>query len=247
VRGVSGDGTVRTLWRTAESWGYVTHDPFAGVLLPEVIKSEPRCFTLEETLRILENAKKPYKTFYWLAAETGMRAGELCALRWQDIDLDHRVVRVRQSSWNGHVQAPKTAAGRRTFAISLQLTEHLRDMKSDRSGLVFMNKLGRPLRGSKVVEKHLGPLLETLGISHRGLHAFRHLNGSLMDQFGVPIKVRTERLGHSTATMTLDGYTHSIGEDDRRIANELGRILCPLVPNSNAETGRLQSTGFANQ
>lgn len=238
---------MRTLWRTAKSWGYVTHDPFAGVMLPDVIKSEPRCFTVEEALRIIEKAKEPCKTFYWLAAETGMRAGELCALRWQDVDLDHRVVRVRQSAWNGHMQAPKTAAGRRTFAISLQLAEHLRQMKSDRSGLVFMNKRGRPLRGGKVVEKHLGPLLERLGIPHRGLHAFRHLNGSLMDQLGAPIKVRTERLGHSTATMTLDRYTHMIGEDDRRIANQLGSILCPLVSNSSAEAVGLQSTGLANQ
>lgn len=238
---------LRTLWRTAKTWNYVSHDPFAGVMLPDVPEPETRCFTVEEALQVIENAKEPYKTFYWLAAETGMRAGELCALRWEDVNLDRRIVQVRQSSWNGHMQSPKTAAGRRVFAMSPELAEHLRAMKPDRQGLIFLNKFGRPLRGGKVVEKHLGPLLQNLNIPHRGLHAFRHLNGSLMDQFGVPIKVRQERLGHSSATITLDRYTHSVGEDDRRIANQLGRILCPLVPKSSAEAPTSEDVGFAIQ
>jgi integrase len=238
---------MRTVWRTANAWGYVTHDPFEGVMLPEIAKAEPRCFAVEEALRIIANAKEPYRTLYWLAAESGMRAGELCGLRWQDVDFDHFAVRVRQSSWNGHMQTPKSAAGRRTFAISAELAEHLRTTKGDRDGLVFLNKLGRPLRGGKVVEKHLGPLLKKLGIPHRGLHAFRHMNGSLMDQFSVPIKVRQERLGHSTAMITLDRYTHAIGEDDRRIARELGRILCPVVPNSSAQGSSPEATGVVIQ
>jgi hypothetical protein len=53
--------------------------------------------------------------------------------------------------------------------------------------------------------------------------------------FGAPMKVRQERLGHSTASMTLDHYTHSVGEDHRRIAAQLGEILCPLVSKSGSE------------
>jgi len=121
---------MRTVWRTAKAWGYVTHDPFEGVMLPEIAEAQPRCFAVEEALRIIANAKEPYRTLYWLAAETGMRAGELCGLRWQDVDFDHRAVRVRQSSWNGHMQTPKSAAGRRTFAISAELAEHLRTTKA---------------------------------------------------------------------------------------------------------------------
>jgi integrase len=225
---------LRSLWRTAKAWGYVAHDPFAGLVLPEVPKPQPRCFTLEEVLRIIREAQEPYKTFYWLAAETGMRAGELCALRWEDVELERGIVHVRQSAWREVMQTPKTSAGRRSFAISPAIVEHLRKVKPNRTGLIFLNKLGRPWKGGKIVEKHLYPLLDRLDIPRRGLHAFRHLNGSLMDQFGAPMKVRQERLGHSTASMTLDGYTHSVGEDHRRIATQLGGVLCPLVSNSGS-------------
>lgn len=74
--------TLPTMWNSAKAWGYVGHDPFDALVLPESRKEEQRYFTIEEMCRILEAAPEPYKTFYWLAAETGMRASELCALRW---------------------------------------------------------------------------------------------------------------------------------------------------------------------
>jgi integrase len=218
-------GVFRSLWKIAKGWGYVLHDPFIALKLPNLIKPEPRCFTMEEAILIVDNAREPYKTFYWLVAETGMRAGELCGLRWEDVDLNCGIVRVRQSVWNGFIQSPKTAAGNRTFAISLELIERLREVGPDMSGLIFRNQIGRPRKGSKVVEKHLRPLLERLNCPPGGLHAFRHLNGTLMDHFGTPMKVRQERLGHSSAMITLDRYSHSLGQDHRAVAAELGKMF----------------------
>ncbi len=238
---------LRSLWRTVKAWGYAPDDPFVGLLLPEATRPEPRCFAVEEATRILQHAKEPLRTLYWLAAETGMRAGELCALRWEDVDLNCGIVQVRQSSWKGRMQTPKTAASRRKFALSPELADHLRKMKDDREGLLFLNKIGRPFKSGKIVEKHLYPLLDDLGIPRRGLHAFRHLNGSLMDRLGTPVKVRQERLGHSTATTTLDRYTHSVGEDDRRIAAKLGDVLCPIVSKSDATGTSAKSQTVAIQ
>jgi integrase len=55
-----------------------------------------------------------------------------------------------------------------------------------------------------------------------------------MDLFGAPIKVRQHRLGHSTAAITLDRYTHLVSEDDRNVAERIDGILRPLVPTSQA-------------
>jgi integrase len=238
---------LRSVWRTARAWGYVASDSFSGLVLPEIPKPEPRCFSIEEVLRVIAKAKEPHKTFYWLAAETGMRAGELCGLRWDDVDCERRLIRICQSAWNGTLQTPKTSSGRRVFAISRQLANQLRRQGRDRTGLVFVNRLDRPWQGGKVVEKNLRPLLDSLGIPRRGLHAFRHLNGSLMDRFNVPVKVRQERLGHSTAVMTLDHYTHAVSEDDRRIAARLGRVLCPLVPKRTGDRSAAASTAAGAQ
>ncbi len=68
-----------------------------------------------------------------------------------------------------------------------------------------------------------------------GLHGFRHANSSLMDRLSTPVKVRQERLGHSDPRITINTYTHSVGQDDRRIAAQLGKILHPDAPKSVEE------------
>jgi integrase len=81
----------------------------------------------------------------------------------------------------------------------------------------------------------LHPLLNSLGIQRCGLHAFRHTNSSLMDRLNAPMKTRQERLGHAPGSdITMSVYTHAVSEDDRRIALQLGEILCPSVSNSLA-------------
>lgn len=227
--------TLRMMWNSAKAWGYVAHDPFQGIVLPRRQRPEIRTFSLDELKQILSNAEEPQRTFYWLAAETGMRAGELTGLTMEDIDLGNRIVRVRQSVWRGRVQTPKTHAAHRTFAISDALASRLFDIVSARSQdnvrLLFRTSRGTPWDANLVVKRKLHPLLAKLGIERAGMHAFRHANASLMDRFGAPIKVRQERLGHTDARITLgdrfSGYTHSASEDDRRIASQLGNVLCP--------------------
>lgn len=126
-----------------------------------------------------------------------MRPGEVCALHWEEIDFDRRFVTVKQSAWHGQLQTPKTDAGVRVFSISSQLCEHLRQRRG--TGLIFMYQNGRPWKGEKVVEYKLKPLLRQLGIEKPakrvGLYAFRHFNGSMMDQLGTPVKVRQDPSG----------------------------------------------------
>jgi integrase len=102
--------TLQAMWRTARSCGYVTHNPFSGVVLPKRKRSQRFFFSLAEIQRILAEAKGPYKVFFWLAAETAMRSGELCGLRVDAFDLERRVVCVNQSVWHGRIQDPKSDA-----------------------------------------------------------------------------------------------------------------------------------------
>ena len=75
------------------------------------------------------------------------------------------------------------------------------------------------------MKRKLHPLCKQLGIAPRGLHAFRHGQGTLLDQMNVPIKVRQQRLGHTSAELTLDTYTHAISSDERKFVEELGSRL----------------------
>jgi integrase len=226
--------TFRMIWKSARSWGYASHDALEGIVLPKKARASRFFFTVEEVQSILREAVEPYRTFYWLAAETGMRSGEICGLRVEDVDLDRRLVQVQQSVWHGRIQTPKTETALRGFAVSPNLIEHLRAFlvkwRPNVNGLLFSTRTGSPWDSNLLVKRKLKPLLEKLGIRHGGLHAFRHGNATLMDRLGVPMKVRQQRLGHSDAVMTFGTYTHIASEDDVSIAVKLGGILDPNGP-----------------
>jgi integrase len=86
------------------AWGYVAHDPFDGLVLPKRGLVQTFTFSLDEIKCILDAASEPYKTFYAILAETGIRGGEICALRVRDLDLEDAVIYVRQSVWRGQLQ-----------------------------------------------------------------------------------------------------------------------------------------------
>jgi integrase len=231
--------TFQMVWKTARNWRYVAHDATSGVALPKRSRVVRRFFSLVEVQRILEAVPEPYRTFYWLAVETGMRAGELCGLRVCDIDFHGATLNVCQSAWRGKIQSPKSESAVRCFALSPGLLAHLAEYckawRPNEMGLLFATRNGTPWDANLLVKRKLYPLLDSLGIDRGGLHAFRHTNSTLMDRLGAPFKVRQQRLGHSDVTLTLDTYTHAISEDDVRIAAQLDGILRPNAPKSKEE------------
>ncbi len=240
------------MWNSSKAWGYVSHNPLEGLVLPKVVRQSRFFFILDEIQRIIAAASGPLKSFCWLAAETGMRAGELCGLRIEDVNLGQCFVNVKQSVWRGKLQTPKTANSIRQFAISQKLASHLRahlsTWRPNLLNLVFATKNGTPWDQNLVVKRKLHPLLESLGIRRCGLHAFRHTNGSLMDRLNAPMKIRQERFGHAPGSpLTLGIYTHAVGEDDRMVAEQLGEMLCPNVANLAQEKTFAESEGVVIQ
>jgi integrase len=218
------------MWKSARAWKYVTHDITEGVILPQRIPAKRRHFTVEELRRILLAADEPYRTFYWLAIETGMRAGELCALRSEDVQRGR--VRIRQSVWRGKFGDPKTENAVRSFAISALLSARLQTLGD---GLLIKTRDGTPWDAGLLVKRKLRPLLQSLDIPGGGLHAFRHSNASKLDAFAVRMKVRQQRLGHGDISLTLDVYTHVASEDDRACAEQIAGVLWPNVAKSKKE------------
>lgn len=226
--------TMQMLWKSARAWDYVAHDAVSDVVLPKRHRAARRFFSIEEVQRILAAAPEPYLTFYWLALETGMRAGELCGLRTTDFDWERGLVSVCQSVWRGKFQSPKSENAVRCFALSPRLLAHIADRvkgwKPNERGLLFVTRNGTPWDANLLVKRKLYPLLDSLGIERGGLHAFRHTNSTLMDRLSVPLKVRQQRLGHSDPSLTLGVYTHVSSEDDLRCVEQLDVMLRPNAP-----------------
>lgn len=248
---------LRTIWKTARAWGYASGDWFDGIELPEYQRPEAPHFTLEEMQRIIATAKGTFKTFYWLAAETGMRLGELCALHVGALDLKVGVIVVRHSSWHGHVGSTKSKRPR-TFRLSpglvTNLQQQIKPVARNSDAFVFRTKNGTSWIGDDVVKDNLKPLLlrlkiktvedgkdeegqPTFRVAHRvGLHAFRHGNATLMDAEHTPLKIRQDRLGHVDGEeLTLGVYTHCESDDHRAAATRLGELLVPSEPLATME------------
>lgn len=120
---------LRTMWRMAKAWrclpAAVLLD-FDSLVLPEDDLRQERFLTLSEMQRIIEAAPEPYRTFYWILSETGLRAGEIAGLPVFNLQLDLGTIKISQSCWHGQIQTVKSRKGNRTVEISPELVKHLR-------------------------------------------------------------------------------------------------------------------------
>lgn len=224
--------TFRAMWRSARSWGYVAHDVFEGIVLPELNPTHRYFFAAEDVWRVISAAQEPYRTFYGLLAETGLRVGELCGITLDDIDLGRSFLIVRRSAWRGKLGSPKTPRSFRIVDLSsacvANLAGYLESRRPNERRLLFATRNGTPWDQNLLLKRHFRPLLRKLGIDvprGNGFHAFRHANETLMDRFGVPLKVRQDRLGHVDSRMTLGVYTHSVSADAKLAATKLGSVV----------------------
>lgn len=150
-----------------------------------------------------------------MIAEAGLRVGEAYRLRVEDIDFERRLLMVRQSAWGGRLQEPKSNHPGRCCLLSLELSQHLgeyfaRSWHENPMRLVFCSRRGSPWNARNLLHRKLHPLLAGLNLPRCGFHSLRHTNSTWMDREGVPLAVRTKRLGHADATVTLNYYTDPV-------------------------------------
>ena len=235
--------TVRNAWtllsgilETAVEYGYLSMNPARGVKFPEKeLKEAPVLFTAEDFVKLLEQLDEPYRTMARLIALTGLRIGELLAVRWRCLDLEIGTLSVRESVYEGKFQSPKTRKSRRTMPLGPQiivwLREHrLRAKRTESDDLVFGNRMGQPLRESKLLRNVLQPAAERAGLGRVTWHQFRHIHSSLLNDLRVPVKIAQEQLGHSSISTTLNIYTHVVDASHRKAIEALERELFPSVP-----------------
>ena len=116
-------------------------------------------------MNLLKHLDEPYRTMVRLIAATGLRIGELLALRWRSLDLEIGTLSVRESVFGGKFQSPKTQKSRRTIPLCPQAISWLREHRLRATGtasddLVFGNRNGQPRRESKVLQNILQPAAE---------------------------------------------------------------------------------------
>lgn len=189
--------------------------------LPKLPDREQRWFTQEEASQIINAAKGQYRVLFHLASRTGMRCGELCALRVEDLALDHGVIEVTRSVWHGIEGPTKTKAGKRTVYLDSEAVSMLRQYLAGRqTGRVFQSRAGRPLVSTDITQGQLKPICKRLGIARGGMHAFRHGRVSHMRVNAIPDDFVKSQVGRSSLRITSI-YTHFEHKQKREMAERL--------------------------
>ncbi len=228
------------LLKRACSWAVVSriidHNPCDGVRRPAARREAINPFTRAEVERILEATKGDrLHALFRLALTTGMRQGELFGLRWSDVDLETGIIRIRQQAkdYKGHVtiQQPKTTAGVRSIVLTPALLQSLKARKAlaetEGNGecpFVFCSVEGHVIRRTNFGRRAWKPLLEDLGLPHRGAHHMRHTAATMMLSAGIPPHIVAGTLGHETAETVLKIYAHFITQDARVVAEAMSRL-----------------------
>lgn len=227
-------GTLSGILKTAKAYGY-TCASFARdelVLPAEKVTKQVRFFSAAEVARILVAAKEePYRTMFLVASLTGLRAGEVCGLPLDSVDLEHKTIAVKQSAWYGQLQSPKSKSAVRTVPIPEILCGHLRtylrEWKPNPNRLLFATRAGKPHSANKVVQRKLWPILDDLKIPRAGFHAFRHAASTLLIDLGATPATVQAQLGHSDPRITLSAYTHAVDKSQREAVERLAQVLIP--------------------
>lgn len=176
-------------------------------------------FSIEEINKILDFITPKMKAYFALGFYTGMRTGELIALKWTDIDFKNKIIKVQRAIRQGVEGKPKTKNSIREVeiidALMPYLQEHRKLSRSD-ANYLFETYNNQPYTTSaKIGVSYWRPCLKELGIQYRNLYQMRHTFASLMISNGEDILWVANMLGHKDSTTTLEKYARYIKQEKR--------------------------------
>ena len=204
------------VFREIYTYAYVNYNvknnPTLHVRSPRGTGKKERAFPSEEDIKkVQENVSFPFGLMAYMALYTGLRRGELLALRWEDVDLDEKVIYVRRSIYYTsdhvpHEKTPKTEAGIREVPIMDSLYDMLLPIKKRPKDKVFGE-----LKEYQV-DKGMRRYFEENGLGVT-LHGLRHGFASILYKNSVDVKTAAYVLGHAQSSTTLEIYTHLMEQD----------------------------------
>ncbi|MCA1701923.1 MAG: site-specific integrase [Actinobacteria bacterium] len=234
----AGAGTVRNAYRMlarvlgeAESSRMITRNPATKIPLPKSERQEMHVLTPEEIDRLADTVYPRYRALILMAGFTGLRWGELAGLKVEHLDLLRGVVHVKQSlteAGGGRVEIVPTKTGEhRTVPLPKFLCKVLAEQLSlypSKERWVFSPRDGGPMRHSNFLSRHFKPALIAAGLNGKvRIHDLRHSAASIAIASGANVKQVQQMLGHASATVTLDTYSHvfpSLAEQLRQKMND---------------------------
>ena len=213
----------------AERQEYITKNPMRAVSPPKKRQREAKFYTPEQLGILLDKAVGTRLELpVFICAYLGLRRGELCGLRWSDVDLEHKTITIEntrtQAGKKEIEKGTKTASSTRTLYLPDTLCDMLKVTKEhqqacraeyknayDDNDYVVVMEDGRPFRPNYLSEL-FGKFLADNDLPKIVLHELRHTFASLSNQAGIPAYNIGKALGHSTPATTQKIYTHLLDQ-----------------------------------
>ncbi len=225
-------------------WGYIEANPVRMTRLPRRRRTYSKVVLAPAELRLLvARLPEPSRSLVLLLMLTGLRIGELLALRWRNVDLATGLVRVEETVYEGHFDEPKSRHSMRLIPLGplavAVLSERRKQGVVDSSSLVFSSRAGGTLDRRTLLSRQLKPAAKAAGLGNVTWHLLRHSNATLHDSLGTPLGTVQALLGHSSSEITRQVYLHSLPEDRRVAAEKLEAHLFGPKLDPNCEIRRL--------
>lgn len=221
--------TFGQIMRTADVDGLVRRSPCIGIELPsDRHREEMKFLTGEQVVALADSISPQFSCLIFTAAYTGMRAGELAALKRERVNLLRRTVTVVESLSEAHgklVTGPTKTGTIRTVTLPKFLADmigqHIGTYPSE-DGYVFTASRGGPIRHHNFYVRHFRPAVRKARVSGGiRFHDLRHTCAALLIDWGWNPKQVQARLGHASIRTTLDRYGHLFDNHDAALLDRL--------------------------
>ena len=210
---------------------------------PRVARVKMATLNIDEIARFLDAAiDTSFYVLFVTLLYTGLRRGELLALKWRNLDLEKGSLIVVETAYKlgtGEyvIKEPKTAHSRRTVSLSPALVALLREYRADQELLrvqlgigladndfAFIRHDGSPINPNAVTHA-FQRVIKKAGLKHVRLHDLRHTHATLMLKAGEHPKIVSERLGHANIGITLDTYSHVLPGLQEAAAERFDKVM----------------------
>lgn len=213
--------------RRAAALGYCKPMDYKMLELPAGNEKKVSALSLPDQRLIIQKADFSfYGDFFLFLLFSGLRVGELIALRWSDVSMKNKIISISRTDYRGQEQAVKTKSSQKVIPISAELKFLLERNLCVGNDYVFRNTMGRKVNYRTLLQSW-HRFCDSIGIEECGLHVLRHTYATNALRAGVNVKVLSELLGHKSITVTLNIYTDVCTDDKAAAARMMSEFMFP--------------------
>ena len=223
------------LAEAADRYGFVS--PALNLKPLRLRKTDVEPFTLEQVQQMLATVRPDWRNYFTVRFFTGMRTGEAHGLKWKYVDLDKRLILIRETFVLGEDEYTKTDSSQREIRMTQVVFEALQDQylaTGKLSEYVFCNREGKPLDNDNFGSRVWYPLLRHLGLKKRRPYQMRHTAATLWLASGEAPEWIARQLGHSSTEMLFRVYSRYVPNLTRQDGSAIDRLLATRFATTNA-------------